>query len=538
MNYSHARTPYPLPREPEMYPVSGFEGEDYPAAHYPQPPPEPFAGSQVCMASGGEQENWAHRGVREDRYPGERGAREQAIKSEPYGVEPYSRSLYQTPYDATKNLISTGTLVNSYTREIHETFENQLPPPNTTKGVIPAYQLKQPNTRLLHSQGGFNHHNPPPRKKEQPGYVFNPVSARGGSNPFGDATYSNKILARLKEQASRDIFNNRNGDQVVIPSMNGERPKNKFGLVDRVRYMPYVPPTNELDRRGWVSIPEDQNTNLTKREQYTGQWFKRKDPVLVTRDVYPNTFVNGIEAISWIPINSEHSGPQRSDQEQRYIPPWAPQQGHQHRHAAADKAQQDTAVCRRDHTDGGIQQGRGRQGCCGDRQPSQADTETRARLAHWPRQGAQLGRAGGGQAAPTRLEGGPGRQPVPDGGGAGVGGQRLRAHRPGGADTGVPREARAGRLQHGHGGAGSLPCEERRADVATPRRLPAALRAEHVLCYRGGQRDLDARGAATDAQHPLDKGRDIPRVVAQHAEPGGRQPHALPACAQDATLHQ
>ena len=282
-------------------------------------------GMQTQLISPGEQENMAHRGVRNNRYPG------QKIKSNVFmrndtstNTAPYSNSLYLTPYDATKNMISTGKIVNNYTGEIFETFENQLPPPNTTKGAIPAYQLKQPNVKLMYSQGGYNHRNPPPRKSEQPGYVFNPVSARGGSNPFGDAVYAPKIQARVYDQVSRSVYNNRNGDYAVEPSMNGEKPKNMFGLVPRMRYVPYITPTNNLDddecTKRYVSIPENAPTNLMLREQYTGEFFNRKDKLLVHRDPFPDTFVNGVEAVGWFPVTTDKIGPMRADFEQSYIP--------------------------------------------------------------------------------------------------------------------------------------------------------------------------------------------------------------------------
>jgi hypothetical protein len=276
-------------------------------------------GFQLDMISPGGQDTRRHWGVHDNRYSGQKGKTNIYIRDDATGFEPYTNSLYQSPYDATKNMISTGKLVNPYTQETFETFENQLPPPNTDKGSRPAYQYKQANPKLIYAMGGWNNHNPVPRKKEQPGFVFNPVNARGGSNPFGDAVYAPKIQERIQDQVMRSVYNNRDGDQVVEPSLVGERPKNMFGLVPRIRFNPYLAPTNELDRCGYVSIPENQGTDLTKREEYTGEWFNRKNHLLVHRDPYPTTFVNGVEAISWIPIATEHTGPMRADLEQSYI---------------------------------------------------------------------------------------------------------------------------------------------------------------------------------------------------------------------------
>jgi hypothetical protein len=277
-------------------------------------------GLQVDIISPGQQDNWFRRNVRNNRYNAQKPSTNIYIRPEVTGAVPYSNSLYQTPYDTTQNVISTGKLVNTYTGELFETFENQLPPPNTTKGHIPGYQLKQINPRLLWANGGYNHHKPPPRKKEQPGYVFNPVSARGGSTAFGEQTYTGEIRKQQELINMRDLYNNRNGNQVVEPSMIGERPAGFFGLVPRFRTNPYINPTNELDMRDYTFIPENQNPDLRKREQYTGAHYARKDPVLVhQREVYPTSFVNGVQAVTLIPITTDHTGPMRSDMEQSYI---------------------------------------------------------------------------------------------------------------------------------------------------------------------------------------------------------------------------
>lgn len=257
----------------------------------------------------GQQENRERVWVRENRYPAQKPVSNIYIQPDYHG-EPYVNSLYETPYDQAKNVISTGFLMNPYTGVVTETFENQLPPPNTTKGSIPNYQLDQVNPKLVHLKGGYNHHRPPHRKREQPGWVFNPVSARGGSLPFGEQVYTPYIRENLTKLVSRDIYNNQNGNYPVEWSMNGERPSGMFGYVPRTRAVPYLPATHSANQSSnRFNTADVMSADLTKREEYTGQWFSRKAHLLVTdRAQYPTTLLNGVDAVASIPINTDREG--------------------------------------------------------------------------------------------------------------------------------------------------------------------------------------------------------------------------------------
>jgi hypothetical protein len=274
------------------------------------------------MSGVGEQDLLSHLNVSHNRYTAEKPVGEIYIPPINRDLVPYTSSLYETPYDTTQNLISTGILYNTYTGESYETFENQLPPPNTIKGQIPDYQLQQINPRLLHLNGGYNHHNPPPRKQELLSESFNPVDIKGGSNPWGSQLYTAQIRDEMQKMVSRDIYNNRDGDYAVEPSMNGDKPQGYIGLVPRNQYRPYIPPTQEINMEGRMQTAENLNPDLTKREQYTGEVFSRKAHVLVTnRAVIPNQLINGVEAVAQIPIATEHSNTERSVLVQAYITP-------------------------------------------------------------------------------------------------------------------------------------------------------------------------------------------------------------------------
>ena len=215
-----------------------------------------------------------HRQTTRNRYPGQvRPSVIHAMPSSMKGAD-FTQSLFATPTDMQENLISTGILANPYTGEEYEIFENQMPPPTTDRSLLKS-QLQNINPRLLHLQGGYNHHCPPPRKSEQDGSVFSPVSAHNGPNTFGPQLYTKAINERLRDMVIRSTYNNRNGDQVVEPAIAKERPANRYGLVPRLRFDPYLTPTNNLEG-AYEAPPEVIGVDTRKREEYTGKMYNTK----------------------------------------------------------------------------------------------------------------------------------------------------------------------------------------------------------------------------------------------------------------------
>ena len=238
---------------------------------------------QLNMFMPGSQDLRAHRGVTRNRHTGQ--SEPSAIYSKPSNAGSlFSPSLFATPMQ--DDLISTGFLANPYTGQEYELFENQLPPGDTDRS-IPKSQLQHINPRLLHMQGGYNHHKPPPSRKEQDGSVFSPVSINSGGNVFGPQLYTKAINDRQKDMIIRSTFNNRHGDQVIEPEFAKERPANYFGYVPVAHFNPYVPPTNEPN--GYYVPPHEViGVDTRKREQYTGAMFNNKPRVHVKDRVFPH----------------------------------------------------------------------------------------------------------------------------------------------------------------------------------------------------------------------------------------------------------
>lgn len=289
-------------------PINRLASESVMNVEYDGPPmPGPVSNEQqLDFLAPGEQDLWAHIGVASNRYLGKTRPSSIYMKTPDVATEPFTQSLYATPTDSQQNLISAGVMTNPYTGESYECFENQLPPGNTDRSLTRT-QLQNIQPRLLHLQGSYNTHNPPPRKIEHDGSVFKPVSARGGANPFGPQLYSKPISDRLTDIAIRSTYNNRNGDQVVEPAIARERPANFFGLQPRIRFNPYVVPTNELVGGTYTPPVETQGVDTRQREEFTGAMFSTKQRALMKNHPW---LAEGPSAPNAM-MESQHIDPQR-----------------------------------------------------------------------------------------------------------------------------------------------------------------------------------------------------------------------------------
>jgi hypothetical protein len=190
-------------------------------------------------------------------------------------AEPYTASLFKTPYDQTMNLISTGMMINPFTGETSQVFENQMPPPNTTKGILLQSQLAHPSPKLVQMQG-FNSHCPGPRRSEQGGEVFRPASLLGGSAPFGSMPYDREIVKQSRQIVARDLYGNQNGTPVQTWEFGKNQPFGMIGLQPAYVFLPVLPPTQELDLAGRMPTADPLGTPLQKREEFTGDVECRK----------------------------------------------------------------------------------------------------------------------------------------------------------------------------------------------------------------------------------------------------------------------
>jgi hypothetical protein len=183
----------------------------------------------------------------------------------------YSDELFKTPIDNTENKISTGIMTNPYTGETYETFENAMPPPNADK-YIPADRFEMANPKLIQMAGGIDNHAPLPKKKEVcldvPGTDFGP-------NVWGDQLYEEERRNRMLEIVNRDLWNNRDGDYSTTAAVAKEKPAGFVGVHAMYRSLPYLPPTQSLDNKGYLPV-SDFVQNQPEATVIKGEVFVRK----------------------------------------------------------------------------------------------------------------------------------------------------------------------------------------------------------------------------------------------------------------------
>lgn len=162
----------------------------------------------------------------------------------------YSDELFKTQHHNAENKISTGIMINPYTGEVSETFEDAMPPPNTDKS-IQADRFDMTNPKLLAMQGGIDLNRLPPKKTEicqvLPGEDH-------GANVWGDQLYAEARGQRMREFAEMGVWHNRNGDLPEPNSLVGEKPAGFVGLHSYLRAIPYLPPKNTYDIKGYLPI--------------------------------------------------------------------------------------------------------------------------------------------------------------------------------------------------------------------------------------------------------------------------------------------
>lgn len=208
-----------------------------------------------------------------------------------------SRFAEETVYYCDENMVSTGYMYDNVTGQYVETFENKLPPPNTTKGALTRDNLDQVHPRLIHLNGGVDHSREPIERKEQ---FADPVG------PDVSFDMYSKVLQHQAQFASRDLYNNQNGNYSVQGQISRETPWGYDGMQPNFRFLPHMPQTHQLstDGRQYGS----DSTSLTDITQHQGEISIKKNPALLSRSEKPTNLRNGVEAVSLIPIVRQSDG--------------------------------------------------------------------------------------------------------------------------------------------------------------------------------------------------------------------------------------
>ena len=168
----------------------------------------------------------------------------------------FSKEMFQTPADRAQDLISTGSLINTYTGEVITTLENDMPPPDREAGEI-VHENKAKQLRLLAASGNPRSTRP---KKELENSI--PAGDTGKISTESSILASANVRREGEERNARDAYFNKNGMAPTEMEMS-RNPVNYDGYNNRVRFKPYLPYTQELDTKDWIANSSQLSTHET-----------------------------------------------------------------------------------------------------------------------------------------------------------------------------------------------------------------------------------------------------------------------------------
>jgi hypothetical protein len=164
----------------------------------------------------------------------------------------FHKSRYEEPIFDSEQRISTGVLINTYTGQMYEMFENDVPPPDTSvkEHEYTEEQMTHTNPFLIWSGGGQDPNRDDPNKTEVLAYQPN---ADAGPNVWGDQLYADRRRSELQFRVARDMWQNQNGNLPIEP-VQDRRPVGYVGYVNAGRFFPYMPATTRqfIDSKGYT----------------------------------------------------------------------------------------------------------------------------------------------------------------------------------------------------------------------------------------------------------------------------------------------
>ena len=157
----------------------------------------------------------------------------------------YDERTWRTPFEVAQDVVSTGVLINTYTNEVSETFENAIPAPDRSGGDPPR-EWKNASLRLQAAQG----YEPRRLQKKE---IEEPLPAADSGPIMANANFRQQQAVALEgnERCARDGYFN---CDELVPSepMMTTNPMGFRGFQNMLRINPYLPVTQELDSKDWA----------------------------------------------------------------------------------------------------------------------------------------------------------------------------------------------------------------------------------------------------------------------------------------------
>lgn len=166
----------------------------------------------------------------------------------------FSPESFMTPWETTEPVVARGSLVNTYTGEVAQVFEDAMPPPNRSGDDGPR-QRKSAALRKIYLDG-----NAPTGHKRESEVSLPPGDAGLVSSHATHQIYKD-IATEWNERTERDKFMTR---RELAPT-ELEMTRNPFGFSgfqQMMRIYPDLPHTQSLDDLHWSPPPTDPPTEL------------------------------------------------------------------------------------------------------------------------------------------------------------------------------------------------------------------------------------------------------------------------------------
>ena len=208
-----------------------------------------------CWLFSSDNDRFARKNLEQDTMPGE--AEPSDIKvvpgnwlelagstASPGNYSTVTPELYNTETMASEQRIFTGIMMNSNTGQLYETYEDDVPPPNTDRKRLLPEQMSNQNPKVTALSGGWDPSMPTRHKVEVLEVEY---GADAGRNPWGPQLYASAIRDLAEQKDVRQQFNNRNGFVPVEPAWD-RRAVGFVGYVSAYRGTPHMPPTQREAR--------------------------------------------------------------------------------------------------------------------------------------------------------------------------------------------------------------------------------------------------------------------------------------------------
>ncbi len=210
-----------------------------------------------CWLMSSDNDRFARKNLEVDAMPGEAEPAEIMVvpgnwmdlagtTASPGTYSTVSSDLYNTETLNSEQRIFTGVMMNSNTGQLYETYEDDVPPPNTDKPRLLPEQMTIQNPKVTALSGGWDPSMPARHKVEVPEVLYGDDAGR---NIWGPQLYATAIRDLAEQRDVRQQFNNRNGFVPVEPAWD-KRAVGFVGYVSAYRGTPHMPPTQREARNG------------------------------------------------------------------------------------------------------------------------------------------------------------------------------------------------------------------------------------------------------------------------------------------------